>query len=83
MLGAEDLRGLGHAEDATYFPVAGGLLRYPGRLVWPLAILAVFAVLGLAVLARRRGLVTGGRLAGGVALALIPIVLAPVLAQAF
>jgi hypothetical protein len=83
ILGAEDLRGLDHDADATYFPVPGGLLRYPGRLVWPLAILAVFAVLGLAVLARRRGLVTAGRLAGGVALALIPIVLAPVLAQAF
>jgi hypothetical protein len=52
-------------------------------MVWPLAILAVLAVLGLAVLARRRGLVTGGRLTGGAALALVPIVLAPVLAQAF
>jgi Peptidase family M28 len=81
--GAEDLRGLGREPDATYFPVPGGLLRYPGLLVRPLAILAVLAVLAvLALLARRRGLVTGGRLAGGTVLTLIPIVLAPVLAQA-
>jgi hypothetical protein len=39
------------------------------------------AVLTLAVLARRRGLVTWGRFAGGFGLALIPIVVAPVLAQ--
>ena len=81
--GAGDLRKLRGDTDATYFPVPGGMVRYPGRLVWPLAILAVLAVLALAVLARRRGLVSGGRLAGAVALALGPIMLAPVLAQAF
>jgi hypothetical protein len=81
--GGEDLRTIGHEADATYFPIPGGLLRYPGLLVWPLAILAVLAVLALAVLARRRGLVAGGRLAGAVPLTLIPIALAPVLAQAF
>jgi Peptidase family M28 len=81
-LGADDLRGLSRSADATYFPVPGGLLRYPGWLVWPLAILAGLGVLALAWLARRRGLVSGGRLAAAVSLALVPIVLAPALAQA-
>src|SRR5689334_8655467 len=81
--GAEDLRTIGRKADATYFPIPGGLLRYPGLLVWPLAILAVLAVLALALLARRRGLVTGGRLAGAALLTVIPIMLAPALAQAF
>ena len=30
--------------DSTYFPALGGLVRYPGWLVWPLAILAMLAV---------------------------------------
>ena len=42
--------------DSTYFPALGGLVRYPGWLVWPLAILAMLAVGTLAVLIRRRGL---------------------------
>jgi hypothetical protein len=80
-LGGDDLRSLSRDGDATYFPVPGGLLRYPGWLVWPLAILAVLAVLALAVLARRRGLMSGGRLGVGALLALVPILLAPVLAR--
>ncbi|HEV8172051.1 MAG TPA: M28 family peptidase, partial [Actinoplanes sp.] len=82
-LGGRDLSSLKAAGDATYFPVPGGQLAYPGYLVWPLAALALLAVLVLAWLARRRGLAGGGRLAGGFLLTLIPIVLAPVLAQAF
>src|SRR5262249_49466414 len=68
--------------DLTYFPVLGGLVRYPGWLVWPIAVLAVFAVLGLAVVARRRRVTTTGRLAAGFGLGLIPLVGAPLLAQA-
>ena len=45
------------------------LARYPGWLVWPIAVLALVAVLLLAWLARRRGLVSGGRLAAGFLLA--------------
>jgi hypothetical protein len=82
-LGGRDLSSLKAAGDATYFPVPGGQLAYPGYLVWPMAALALLAVLVLAWLARRRGLAGGGRLAGGFLLTLIPIVLAPVLAQAF
>ena len=80
-LGDRDLPALRSGGDATYFPVPGGLVAYPGALTWPLAGLALAAVLALAWLARRRGLATGGRLAGGFGLALLPIVAAPVLAQ--
>jgi hypothetical protein len=82
-LGDDDLTRLGSDEDATYFPAPGVLVRYPGSLVWPLAALALVAVLALAVLARRRGLVTAKRGTGAFAVTLIPIVAAPVLAQLY
>jgi Peptidase family M28 len=82
-LGGIDLAATTARADATYFPIPGGQFSYPGSLVWPLAVLALLAVLGLAVLARRRGVVSGGRLAGGFALTLLPILAAPILAQAF
>ncbi|MFC3743313.1 M28 family peptidase [Paractinoplanes deccanensis] len=81
-LGDRDLSTLTSGEDATYFPMPGGLVRYPGSLVWPFALLAVLAVAALAWLARRRGLITGRRLAAAAGLTLIPLLLAPVLAQA-
>jgi hypothetical protein len=50
-LGNADLAALqqpsGH--DATYFPVLGSLWRYPGWLVWPIAILALVAAAWLAI----------------------------------
>ncbi|BCB81254.1 aminopeptidase [Phytohabitans flavus] len=67
--------------DATYFPVPGGLVRYPGWLTWPLALAALVATAALAWLARRRGRTTWPRVLGGFALGLIPVLLAPVLAQ--
>jgi len=82
-LGDRDLRTLASDGDATYFPAPGGLVRYPGTLVWPLAVLALVAVLALALFAVRRGLLSGRRLAATVPLALLPIVVAPVLAQLF
>jgi hypothetical protein len=82
-LGGRDLGSLRAGGDATYFPIPGGQLTYPGYLVWPLAALALLAVLMLAWLARRRGLADGPRLAGGFLLTLIPILLAPILAQLF
>lgn len=67
--------------DETYFPVLGSLTRYPGWLVWPLVALAVVAITGFGVLARRRGETTVPRLALGWAAALIPLVLAPLATQ--
>ncbi|PZG03660.1 peptidase, partial [Micromonospora craterilacus] len=79
--GRIDLGDLRAGHDATYFPVPGGLARYPGWLVLPMALLALAGVVVLCWLARRRGRVTGGRLAAGFALTLVPIVVAPVGAQ--
>jgi Zn-dependent M28 family amino/carboxypeptidase len=81
--GGEDLVALSQpsAGDSTYFPVFGLLVRYPGWLVWPLAVLALLAVAGFGYLARRRGLLTWPRAAAGFGLALLPILLAPVLTQ--
>ncbi len=67
--------------DRTHFPALGTLVRYPGWLTWPLAVLAVLAVAALGVLARRRKLTSWSRAAAGFAAALIPLVLAPVSAQ--
>ena len=67
--------------DSTYFPALGGLVRYPGWLVWPLAILALLAVGALALLIRRRGLAGWPRMAAGVGVGIVPLVLAPVVAQ--
>ena len=82
-LGGRDLAALKSSDDATYFPAPGLLVRYPGELVWPLAGLALVAVLALGWLARRRGLTTGRKLAGAFAVTLVPIIVAPVLAQVF
>jgi len=67
--------------DATYFPALNLLVRYPGWLVWPFAMLALVAVGVLALLARRSGLVSWPRVAAGFGLGLIPLILAPVAAQ--
>ncbi|MFI1193004.1 M28 family peptidase [Micromonospora sp. NPDC020750] len=79
--GRTDLTDLRSGHDATYFPVPGGLVRYPGWLVLPLALAALVAVAALGWLARRRGRTTYGRLAAGFGLALVPIVAAPLAAQ--
>ncbi|WP_402467589.1 M28 family peptidase [Isoptericola aurantiacus] len=82
-LGDDDLTALAtpSSTDATYFPLPGGVLaRYPGWLVWPLALLALGAVAALAVVMGRRRDDDGARLAGpgrlalGFAAGLLPIV---------
>ncbi|MEU4239584.1 M28 family peptidase [Actinoplanes sp. NPDC026619] len=82
-LGDRDLAGLKSGDDATYFPAPGLLVRYPGELVWPLAVLALLAVIALAWLARRRTLTDSKRLVKASALAVVPIIVAPVLAQLY
>jgi hypothetical protein len=83
-LGADDLGALAEpaAGDAVYFPVLGGLVRYPGALVWPVAGLAVVAVGALAVVTRRRTGTSLRRSLAGFGLAVVPVVLAPLAAQA-
>ncbi|GAA1847353.1 M28 family peptidase [Asanoa iriomotensis] len=79
--GGTDLADLRAGGDATYFPVPGTLVVYPGWLTWPLAAVALLLVLGLAVLTVRSGRASWGRVAGGFGLGLVPIVLAPLAAQ--
>jgi hypothetical protein len=81
--GAADLASMTEpaAYDSTYFPVGRLLIRYPGWLVWPFAVLALLAVAGLAVMARRRGETSWPRVAAGFGLGLVPLLGAPVLAQ--
>jgi hypothetical protein len=82
-LAAADLGALAKQSsgDATYFPVLGLMVRYPGWLVWPIAVLALLTVGALAFLVRRRALATAPRLAVGFGLALIPLLAAPILTQ--
>jgi hypothetical protein len=82
-LGDRDLGALARpaAGDATYFPVLGELVRYPGRLVWPLAVAALVAVGALVAVLRRRGHSSLGRTAAGAGLALVPLVLGPLAVQ--
>ncbi|MFI6758789.1 M28 family peptidase [Micromonospora sp. NPDC050417] len=79
--GDTNLAALGADTDATYFPVPGALVRYPGWLTWPLALLAVAVVGLLGWSTRRHGQASWGRLSAGFGLALLPIMVAPVLAR--
>ncbi|MEU0572213.1 hypothetical protein ABZ297_43375 [Nonomuraea sp. NPDC005983] len=57
------------------------MVTYPGALVWPLAALAVLAVVGLALLARRMRLVSLPRLLAAAVSAVVPLAASAVLAQ--
>ncbi|WP_420123963.1 M28 family peptidase [Nakamurella sp.] len=84
-LAAADLADLAEpaAGDATYFPALGRLVRYPGWLVWPLAVAAALASLAAAAVAVRRGIAGPARMLGGFGLAVVPVIVAPVAAQGF
>ncbi|WP_341717757.1 M28 family peptidase [Micromonospora sp. FIMYZ51] len=79
--GRIELDSLRAGHDATYFPLPGGLARYPGTLVLPLALLALAGVVLLGWLAWHRGRASAGRLVAGFVLTLVPIVVAPLGAQ--
>ncbi|MER5997794.1 M28 family peptidase [Nonomuraea angiospora] len=80
-LGRADLEALDADHDLTYFRIFGTMVTYPNALVWPLAGLAAAAVAGLAVLARRRRLLSLPRLAVAAASGVVPLLLAAALAQ--
>ena len=82
-LGNRDLAALARpgTDDATYFPVLGELIRYPGRLVRPLAAAALVAVGLLVLVVHRRGSSPLRRMTAGTVLAAAPLVLAPLAAQ--
>lgn len=84
-LGGADLGPLARpaSGDATYFPVLGTLVRYPGTLVWPIAILALAGAGLLAVVVRLREGIGWGRLVGGLGMMLVPLLGAAALAQGF
>jgi Peptidase family M28 len=72
-----DLAGLDSGHDATYFTVFGQVIAYPAWLVWPLACVALLAVLTLAVVVRRQGLATVPRLLAAIVAGVIPLLVAP------
>ncbi|SNR33522.1 M20/M25/M40 family metallo-hydrolase [Blastococcus mobilis] len=82
-LGSRDLTALASpgADDATYFPVLGELVRYPGTLVWPLAGAALVAVGLLVLVVHRRGSSSLRRTMAGTLLTTVPLVLAPLAAE--
>jgi len=67
--------------DATYFPVLGVLVTYPGILVWPLAALALIAVIALAWVSVRRGQTTTKRILAAFGLSLVPVIVTAVAIQ--
>ncbi len=83
--GSADLAKIAKATgpDASYFPVLGVLITYPGSFVWPLAIAGLLAVIALAWLTLRKRDTSFARIAAATGLSLIPIILVPVTAQLF
>jgi hypothetical protein len=78
--GERDLATLDSESNATYFTLFGVVIGYPAWLIQPLAGLAVLVLAAFAFLARRRALVTVPRLVGGMAAALVPLIVAPIAA---
>lgn len=89
-LGARDLApldptasGLPRSPDAVYFPLGDALVVYPVVWEWPLALLAVVGLVVVAVIARRRGLVTTRGVLGAAATGPLPLATAAALAVGF
>ncbi|WP_232797297.1 M28 family peptidase [Blastococcus atacamensis] len=82
-LGDRDLAVLAEPadDDATYFPLPGRLVRYPGAVVVPLAGAALLAAAGLVLVLRVRRISSLRRTAGSALLALAPLGLAPLAVQ--
>jgi hypothetical protein len=82
-LGDRDLTALAQPaeQDATYFPVLDRLVRYPGSLVWPLAIGSLVAVALLVLVARVRRETSLPRTLAAVVLTALPLALAPLSVQ--
>jgi hypothetical protein len=79
-LGERDLAGLRSDNDAVFFTIFGQLIAYPESLVWPLAGLALGAVIAAGVLARRKSLANTQRLLTGLGATLLPVIGAPLAA---
>jgi len=81
--GAGDLTGMDRpgSSDATYFPALGVLVRYPGMFVWPLAALALIAVIAMAWVSVRRGQTTRLRILAGFGVSLLPVIVTVVAVQ--
>ncbi|WP_235854163.1 M28 family peptidase [Nonomuraea aridisoli] len=73
------VRALDH--DVTYFRALGIMITYPDQLVWPLAVLTVVAVAGLALPARAKRSLSLPRLVAATASAVVPLAVSAALAQ--
>ncbi|GII94099.1 aminopeptidase [Sinosporangium siamense] len=80
-LGDADLRTMTSDQDATYFRALGTTITYPGQLVWPLAVLGVLAVAGLALMARVRRLLSLPRLIAATLSTVVPLLVSAAAAQ--
>ncbi|WP_433248377.1 M28 family peptidase [Streptosporangium sp. CA-135522] len=80
-LGNTDLRTLTSDHDVTYFRALGTMVTYPDLAVWPLAVLAVLAVAGLALFGRVRRLLSLPRLMVATASAAMPLIASAAMAQ--
>ncbi|WP_232665300.1 M20/M25/M40 family metallo-hydrolase [Pseudonocardia sp. TRM90224] len=81
-LGERDLPTLFSDVDSTFVTHFGLVVSYPTALAVPIAVLAVVAVIGLAVLTRRRGDASVPRMLAGFGVALGAVVLAALAAMA-
>ncbi|NKY51762.1 M28 family peptidase [Nocardia vermiculata] len=80
-LGRADLPSLKSDHDNTYFRVFGVMITYSNTLVWPIALLAVSAVVASGFIARRRRLASVPRMLLAGLSAILPLAIAALLGQ--
>ncbi|MBB6399503.1 hypothetical protein BKA00_006417 [Actinomadura coerulea] len=80
-LGNTDMADLDGRGDATYFRLPGVMVTYPGALVPVLTVLSVLAFGGLVAAVRKRRLASLPRMLIAAVSAILPLLLAAVLAQ--